>query len=337
MKVTVGIKALNEERHIEAAIVSALEAVRPFDGEVVLADSCSSDRTVEIARGYPVRIVQLADANERCCGAGAQLAFQAAQGEFFYLMDGDMVLSPDFLAPAIEFLSSHPEFAAVGGLVVEKNTESQEFMIRANTVASKKNWLAGEVDRLDCGGLYRTSSVEAVGYFADRNLHSFEEFELAARLQSRGMKLARIDVHAVDHFGHRTDGYTLLRQRILSGYSGGPGEVLKGAIGKVHLPIVLRRLGHIRNGVAVLCWWLLELLTLALGVSASPLWLLASLLSIVLPLAFLIHRRGSVRLGIYSLVAWNVVALSLVMGFFRPRQPPTAPLRFVEITRRAQP
>jgi glycosyltransferase involved in cell wall biosynthesis len=336
MKVTVGIKALNEERHIEAAILSALEAVKPFGGEVVLADSCSSDRTIEIARRYPVRIVQLANAGDRCCGAGAQLAFQAAKGEFFYLMDGDMVLSPDFLAPAIEFLTSHPEFAAVGGRVVEKHTASQEFMIRANTVASNKSWLAGEVDRLDCGGLYRTSSVEAVGYFADRNLHAFEEFELAARLQSRGMKLARIDVHAVDHFGHQMNGYKLLRRRMRTGYSGAPGEVLKGAIGKMHLPIVLRRLGHIRNGAAVACWWGLELLTLALGTFVSPLWLFASLLLVALPLAFLIYRRRSVQLGIYSLVAWNVSALGLIMGFLRPRQPPATPLRFVDITQGAQ-
>ncbi len=39
MKVTVGIKALNEERHIRASFASALEAVKPWGGEVILADS----------------------------------------------------------------------------------------------------------------------------------------------------------------------------------------------------------------------------------------------------------------------------------------------------------
>src|SRR6218665_3277207 len=82
---TIGIKALNEEQHIAMAIESALAAAAPLGGEVGLADSGSTDRTLEIARGYPVRIVQLGNLAERCCGAGAQLAFQSAQGEFFYL------------------------------------------------------------------------------------------------------------------------------------------------------------------------------------------------------------------------------------------------------------
>jgi len=58
MKLTIGIKAFNEEQHIAASLASAVEAARALDGEVVLADSCSTDRTVEIAKTFPVRIVQ---------------------------------------------------------------------------------------------------------------------------------------------------------------------------------------------------------------------------------------------------------------------------------------
>ena len=78
MRVTVGIKALNEEARIGAALSSAVAAVQPVGGEVVLADSGSTDRTLEIAAGFPVRVVQLENSAERCCGAGAQLAFQHA-------------------------------------------------------------------------------------------------------------------------------------------------------------------------------------------------------------------------------------------------------------------
>ena len=90
--VSVVIKALNEESGIEATIESALRAVSKVSGEVVLADSCSTDRTVELAMKYPVRIVQLANASERCCGIGPQLGYQHSSGEFIYLIDGDMQL-----------------------------------------------------------------------------------------------------------------------------------------------------------------------------------------------------------------------------------------------------
>jgi GT2 family glycosyltransferase len=330
MKLTIGIKALNEEKHIAAAIESALAAVELIGGEVVLADSGSTDRTIEIARRYPVRIVQLANRDERCCGAGAQLAFQHARGAFFYLLDGDMTLVPGFLPEAIAFLEANPSFAGVGGRVVEVNTSAHEFQIRANKVENDPNWLAGEVDRLDCGGLYRTATIRDVGYFADRNLHAFEEFELAARLQAKGYKLARINHHAVDHFGHVTDGYRLLLRRIRSGYSGAVGEVLRGALGRKHLTIVLRRLGHIRNALVVIAWWCLILASLAF---TSSWWLSILLIGLLVggPLAFLTYRRGSASLGAYSLVAWNVSALGLLTGLIRRRTPPFTPLASVTL------
>jgi glycosyltransferase involved in cell wall biosynthesis len=333
MRITVGIKALNEERHIRVAIESALEAVKPFNGEVILADSGSSDRTVEIAREFDIRIVQLANFNERSCGAGAQLAFQSAKGEYFYLMDGDMVLAPDFVVRGIEFLDQNLEFAGVGGRIVEKNTDSQEFAIRANASISDQHWKYGTVDRLDCGGLYRQAAIRQVSYFADRNLHAFEEFELAARLLAKDWKLARIDAHAADHFGHKLDGYKLLWRRMRSGYSGGTGEVLRGAVGKMHLPIVLRRLSHVRNATLVIFWWVALLASVDLSIVSSPLWLLPGLATIVLAISFLSARRGSLALGLYSLVSWNVGALGLITGFFRARTSPSTLLKSVELVR----
>jgi glycosyltransferase involved in cell wall biosynthesis len=325
MIVTIGMKAFNEEKHIAAALSSAIKAVQPFGGDVVLADSGSTDRTIEIARNFPVRIVQLANPSERSCGAGAQLAFQHARGKYFYLMDGDMVVDPGFFPAAIAFLDAHPEIAGVGGEVRDVNVSNQEFEIRANEMLKDKAWRPGIVDRLDCGGLYRASALQEIGYFADRNLHAFEEFDLAARLQSRGWKLARIDRLAVEHYGHRTDGYKLLWRRIRTGYSGGAGEVLRGAVGRDHLPIVLRRLGHVRNGLAVMAWWamLLVLPFLALSGPAKAGLFLVLLLG---PVAALAVRRSSLDLGFYSFVSWNALALGLVTGFFRKRVSPEQPL-----------
>lgn len=321
LKVTVGIKALNEERHIARTLQSAIDAVAPYGGEVVLADSGSSDRTIEIASAFPVTIVQLANHAERCCGAGAQLAFQHARGEFFYLLDGDMVLDPGFLPAGLAFLEANPQVAGVGGRVREVNTESHEFQIRADTVARGGHWAAGIVDRLDCGGLYRASAIRDAGYFADRNLHAFEEFELGARLQANGWKLARVDVPAVDHYGHRLDGYRLLWKRFRSGYSGATGEVLRGALGHPHLGVVLRRLAHIRHDAVVILWWLALLACLFSPLSApGKLALLIALIGS--PLAFLSWRRGSLKLGLYSFAAWNVGALGLLTGLFRARKPP---------------
>jgi hypothetical protein len=328
--VTIGIKAFNEEGHIAAAIGSALAAVKPFDGEVILADCGSTDRTVEIARRFPIRIIRLADPSRRSCGSGAQLAYQQANGRLFYLLDGDMVIHADFLRVAVPFLDANPRVAGVGGRVEEVNAENEEFQIRIATGSADSHWRSGLVDRLDCGGLYRRDAIRAVGYLADPNLHSFEEFELAARLRARGWTLARLDIAAVRHFGHRTSGYGLLWRRLRSGYAGGAGETLRAALGAPHLGIVLRGLGHVRIAFALMAWWLLLAMAAALadGLAAKG----AAIAALVgLPLLFLILRRRSLRLGAYSFVAWNVGTLGFIAGAMRRRADPTTPLPATEI------
>lgn len=333
MTVTIGIKALNEERHIGRSIESALAAAVPVGGDVVLADSGSTDRTLSIAADYPIRVVQLANLDERCCGAGAQLAFQNATGTYFYLLDGDMVIDPTFVREGIAFLDAHPDHAGVGGRVREMNTVGQGFQIRARVLETTGHWNPGEVDRLDCGGLYRVAALREAGWFADRNLHAFEEFDLAARLRARGWKLARIDLPAVDHYGHLTSGYKLLWRRLKTGYAGAAGEVLRAALGQRHLPLVLRGLQHIRFTMVIAAWWLALLLTALL---VRPAWATIAVLAALVagPVLFLSWRRGGFKLGLYSFVEWNVGAIGFLGGFLRPRVAPSRPLASVDLSER---
>lgn len=322
MRVTIGIKALNEEQHIDAAIRSALLAVARPGGKVVLADSGSTDATIAIASRYDdVEIVQIERIWERGCGAGAQMAFQSAVGDYFYLLDGDMVLKPGFIEAAIAFLDANPGYAGVGGVVREADTSSIEFELRARNDREKGSALSGDVDRLDCGGLYRISAVRALGYFADRNLHAFEEFDLGARLLAAGWKLARINVPSVDHYGHAVGGYRLMFRRLLTGYAGGPGEVMRAAIGKPHFDQVLRSFAQLRNGIAVMAWWMTLLFTLS-----NRSWSALAITALA-PLLYLCWRRRSLRLGVYSLAVWNVIAIGLISGFFKTRVSPFEPVR----------
>jgi len=323
VRVSIGIKALNEEANIAASIASALAALGDLDGEVILADCGSSDRTVEIARGYPVRIVQLLRAEDRGCGAGAQLAFQFAQGDFFYLLDGDMTLDPAFVRAGIDYLESHPETAGVGGHVTERNLVGEEFQVRADKARS----VAQRVDMLECGGLYRSAAIRSVGHFADRNLHAFEEFELGSRLAAGGWRLARIDRPGVNHFGHPVGGYRLLWRRLRSGYSDGLGEVLRAALAGPHLTVVLTRLRTLQMSFVVFGWWIALLACLIMG----QFWAILALIAV--PLGYLILRRRSLRLGLYSFVTCNVLTIGLVGGLFRRRVPPGEPLAAADVTR----
>jgi glycosyltransferase involved in cell wall biosynthesis len=318
--VSVIIKALNEERRIAATIESALTALAGIDGEVILADGGSTDRTVEIARRYPIVIVRLNRIEDRCCGSGAQLGFQYSRGRYLMLMDGDQELHPAFLPAALAALRQNPRLAGVGGAIMECNVDNEEYEQRSRRRDPDSR--AGPVTRLNGSGLYRRSAVESLGYLTDRNLHGGEEFDLGARLHAAGWTLAKIDGPIVDHYPHTGNVYRLLLRRILNKNAFGAGEIFRAAIGRRHFWFALAKDRTVLLCLAVTGWWIaLALAALALtGWSAA----LAAGAILLLPFAAMSLRWRSLRLGVYSVVAWNVFALCFWPGLLRPRRSPAS-------------
>ncbi len=321
IRVSVIIKALNEELKIARTIESALQAVSVVGGEVILADSHSTDRTVEIAKRYPIKIVKLSNAKERCCGIGGQIGYQESSGSYVWIVDGDMELSRGFLEDAIKSLEQDSQLAGVSGRVVERNLESLEF--RARVQRAPENLKAGIVDRLDGGGVYRRSAIESVGYFTNRNLHSYEEYELAVRLRSAGWRLKRLPTDAVFHFGHTTEAFSLLIRRWNSGYVRGIGELLRGAIGKAHLKLVLKEVREMWLYGVVILWWLVILSILAIEPTAIA-GIKVALVVMLAPIALMILKKRSLVTGIYSVVSWNFYAAGLILGVIDQQSPPNA-------------
>ena len=320
MRLAIGIKTLNEAGSIAAAIESALAEAVPLGGRVVVADSGSADATVAIASRYPVDVIALADPAMRCCGAGAQLAWQGAEGAtFFALMDGDMTLAPGFVASAIARMEADPRLAGVGGHVIERALLNQEFRIRAAEMAREPHRRPGPVDRLDGGGVYRAAAVAETGYFADRNLQSFEEYDLAVRLRQRGWRLERIDLPGAYHTGHGGGGYRLLWRRLRGGRFDGTGQVLRAAIAGGRAPVVMRELRPLAWSAVVWAWWLALAAALALAPMALP-------ALFALPFALLALRRGAPSLALYSMATWNAMALGTLRGLLRGRTPPARPI-----------
>jgi len=316
--ISIIIKALNEERHIAAAIESALAALADIDGEVILADAASTDRTVAIAKTYPIEIVRLDRVEDRSCGAGAQLGFQYSRGEFLFLMDGDMRLHPDFLAAAVRFLRENPIVAGVSGAVINKEITNLEYAQRVARFDPDSR--VGAVTRLGGCGLYRRSAIEPFGYVTDRNLHGGEELELAARLHAAGWALARIDHPAVEHYCRAGNPYRQLWQRIRTRNASGPGELIRAAIGRPHFGFVVR---NDRNSLLcglVAFWWGAVAAAAATFSGPSAQYAVAALLA--LPFAIMAVRWRSLSNAVYSIAVWNAQALCFLPGFLRRRKPP---------------
>lgn len=323
LAVSIIIKTLNEEKRIAATIESALSALGEMPGEVVIADSGSSDRTVEIAQRYPVVIAQIMPPARPSCGIGPQLGFQHSRGDYLCLLDGDMLLDPGFLGDAIRFLERNPRVAGVTGHVEEMQTANLEYARRVQRHAPENR--IGPLDRMNGGGLYRRSAIEQAGYLSDRNLHGYEEFDLGIRLRDAGWQLHRLDRRFVQHFGHTLNSYKLLMRRWRNKYLHGIGELLRASLGRPYFFQLLRELPELRLWGAVYLWWALSIgLLLFLPQKGLALGLVLALLAGIV--ALMSWRKGGLGMGLYTVVAWFFHAAALPAGFLRQRLEPDAPI-----------
>jgi glycosyltransferase involved in cell wall biosynthesis len=320
-KVSIVIKALNEELNIRKAIESALAAVAGYDSEIVVADSASTDRTIEVAKQFPASIVQLEHANERCCGIGPQLGYQHCSGEYIYILDGDMELKAPFIERAIGILDREPAVAGVGGYIHEMRTENLEVQGRVKRFNRTRRKDILNVDCLNGGGFYRRSAIMDVGYLSDRNLHAFEEYDLGARLRVKGWRLLLLEDRAVDHYSYAIGTWRLLWHRLRTGRFLSSGELLRAAIDGRY---VRRALGEVRIlplSIGVLLYWTLFIL--------SSRWIfgLATLLiALAAPVIVMVLRTQSLKLGIFSVLTWHISAIGFLLGFLRRRRSPSAPI-----------
>lgn len=320
-RVSIVIKAFNEESNIARTIESCLAALSAIDGEIILVDSLSIDKTVEIASRYPIRIVQMLRREDCRCGTAPNIGFLNSRGSLIYLIDGDMELTPGFLPEAIDTIEKDPTLGGVGGIIHDKNL-NLEFISRAIRAGQKPQ--RAEIDRLDGGGLYRRSAIESVAYFSDSNLHGFEEYDLGARLRSKGWRLLRVNMTAAGHFGHTMNAYRLLILRLTSGYACGAGELMRASLSSGYLTEVVSNVRTLWISALVLFWWVILFMPWIWSSAAitGPL----SAMFIVAPVGSMWIRRRSFALALYAVVSWNVYAIGTIVGFLKRRRDPNDPL-----------
>ncbi len=311
MTVSIIIKTLDDEKRIARTIECALKALPDGQGEIIVTDLGSRDRTTEIASAYPVRLMQIARPARFRSGAGSQLGYQYARHDFICMIDGDMELDPGFLKEAISFLDRHPRSGGVTGHM--ETAASGNGLMSDNRI--------GSVDQLAGGGLYRRRAVDAIDYMADRNLHGYEELNLGIRLRSTGWKLHRLDCPFARHHGRDARSRDLLLQQVRTKEPFGIGELLRAATGKPYFYRLLRDLPEL--GMLAFAWIFIlasAVLLATLPGITLPALIIAACLS--LAVAVMSYRTGRLKTGLYAVIVRFLQALALPVGYITPRRNP---------------
>src|SRR5690348_12768923 len=96
------IPAFNEESVIGGSIADVLQHFHPF--ELIVVSDGSTDRTDDIARQTPARLIRLAQNSGK--GAAVRRGVAEARGDIIAFIDADMPYRPENLDRAIELVRS---------------------------------------------------------------------------------------------------------------------------------------------------------------------------------------------------------------------------------------
>lgn len=333
MKLSVIIKCLNEENNIARCIESVLAATVGINTEIILVDSISTDRTIDIAKTYPIQIIQFRNKEDSSCGSAPQLGYQESTGDLIYLIDGDMEMAPGFLKSAIEHLLKNDAIAGVGGILNDTSVNTSE-SIRRHHYYSKIQAIA-EVSSLGGGGLYRRTAIKDVGYFSHQSLKSCEEAELGVRLKHHGWKLIRLPIVSVYHTGHQETVVQSLIRLWKNGRLESHGLFIKSALHKKWL-----------RSVILLEWFVIApllinttLIFVCLATyTKSPILALFTLplgwIAIVIAMCL---KKKSLKPPIVSILSWHILLLASIKGFLGKLKNPHTPIPFTTILNGPEP
>lgn len=298
--------ARNEEENIAACLEAALAAVRELDcGEIVLVDSNSTDRTVEIAKNYPISILRYR-AERPTAAAGRRIGFAHVRARYVLFLDGDCCVEPGFIEEALKTFAGRDDAAVVYGS-------------RRDVTPGQDEYAAPAIHRsLGGNALYRADALSRVGSF-----HPFivgeEEGELLGRLRAAGYRAVRTDRPMITHYTEAVQTVDGFLQRHRRGLRNGTGQVLRLALGQGLFWYHAKRLNR----------YLLTLSFMALGVvlaagglvAGTPVPLLLWIAAAAGAFVLLWIKRRSLRNASYIVADWVTVALSLGRGFMHAPPP----------------
>lgn len=299
----------NEEDRIEdcldSVIAAARRAVPAF--EVILVDSASTDRTVELASEYGITILRIPETETVSCGAGRYVGGRAARGERVLHVDGDMRLSETWLRDAVKALRADPELAAVEGWL--------------NECGSTDPMAVRKVGGVMC---FEADALAAVGGF-DPFLLGYEDVDVGYRLTAAGYRLTRLPSVSAEH---PTGEHKLTEpvRRWRSGFLFAPGQAIRKSAGEPRLLRLL--LGRQRYEGALLCWLGLGATSVrSFGLFAG--WLVASLFGFG-ALARRRGVRGALQFGIAKLLGLVGSLYGLTLPVEDPTDYPLDAVRVVQ-------
>lgn len=302
----------NEERYIGKCIASIIDALSNilYPYEIILVDSASSDNTPEIAKKYPIKIIQINKSNFLSPAAGLYIGFKNCNGDLIFFINGDMTVDNDWFNRSIPILTSDDKIAGIGGKLTEfRNSVGKNNIIKILHGGDRvEKYLGGGAT------IYKKKVLEEVGPF-NPYLYGEEEAELGYRISRAGYKLLRINAQMAHHWKTYSDKKEMIKRDMK--YIKGYGQILRNTIGT---ELFWEHVKRLKIAVAAAFWAFLSIIFFLLGVL---LFLAGHSMSVILGILmfecsvfiWFSIKKKSLKRGFISLTGWFLKGLAVLQGF----------------------
>lgn len=185
------VSAIITTKNSAATILDLLNSLKSQsykDLEVILVDNNSSDKTVEIAKGFTNKVFQKGP--ER--SVQRNFGVKKAKGDYFFFLDSDMELTKNVVKECVEKIKD----SSIGGVVVPEKSHGEGFWAKTKALERKIN--EGEA-YFEAARFFPRKAFVAIGGF-DETLTGPEDWDLPQNVAKK-YKIARIKSYILHNEG----------------------------------------------------------------------------------------------------------------------------------------
>ena len=312
MLLSVVIPAKNEEDNIARCIESVVYGIpENTEYEIILVDCGSTDKTIDIAKNYPIKILRLKKSWFHSSPAAKYTGCVFARGEFIFFIDSDMALEKDFLRQAFIEIKKSQDIAGVGGIADEIYAEAgKETGILKNLYRTKDK--ITEVDFLAGAILYRKKTLDEAGSFNPYLNAGAEEHELAERLKQKGYRLISIPFPMAAHYTQKVEDWSEFLRKKRAGLYKGIGI----SLGAMKSPeYILKTLIYYKEFLGFLIFMLCAfVLTINCIIFCRLELIFFIFLPVLTLLTALIIKKKSFKKAFLGLIKWFLISFEILKG-----------------------
>jgi glycosyltransferase involved in cell wall biosynthesis len=193
MRLSFAVPAYNEEAYLPACLDSILAQTQGLghDVEIIVVNNASTDRTREVALGYPgVRVV---DETRKGLTFARQAGFAASTGDLIANVDSDSRLTPGWVDRVLAEFARDPKMVALSGpfiyydLTPQQRITVQLFYVIAFTVYALNRYVLRAGSMVQGGNfVLRREALEKIGGFDTTISFYGEDTDIARRMNQVG-------------------------------------------------------------------------------------------------------------------------------------------------------